>query len=144
VQRRRRKRRNRGGPAMASRRCCWRLLTREHLGRWSAFRLLLLCVFSSTLFSFVSIFFCVSSSPWFCLLLLLSSSISNGGGCCWWRCWWWRSCRGSEVVATSVAVFLLFHSVAAGEEDGERLMVALLEVHYKISQFYRRTYSVDV
>jgi hypothetical protein len=32
------------------------------------------------------------------------------------------------VVATSAAVFLLFHIVAAREEDGERLMVALLEV----------------
>jgi hypothetical protein len=32
------------------------------------------------------------------------------------------------VVPTSAAVFLLLHSVAAGEEDGYRLTVALLAV----------------
>jgi len=81
--------------------CCWRLLTGERLGRWSAF-LLLLCVF---LFCSVLLCFCFfsgSSSPRFCLLLLLSSSISNGG-CCRWR-----SDGGSSLRwrAVSAAVFL--------------------------------------
>ena len=56
VQRGRRRKRKRGGPAVASRLCCWRLLTGERLGRWSAFLLLLCVFFSSALFSSVSVF----------------------------------------------------------------------------------------
>jgi hypothetical protein len=50
------------------RRCCWRLLTGEWLGRWPAFLLLLLCVF-----------FLLLCSP----LFLFSSSVSHGAvaGC---------------------------------------------------------------
>jgi len=70
VQRRRRRRkrkRKRGGPAVASRLCCWRLLTGEQLGRWLAF-LLLLCVFF-----FCSVLLC------FCFFSV-SSSVSHGAG----------------------------------------------------------------
>ena len=53
------------------------------------------------------------------------------------------------VVATSAAVFLLFHIVAAREEDGERLMVALLEVasqwsrHSAIMVWLKLTQKLD-
>jgi len=56
------------------RRCCWWLLTGEWLGLWSAFLLLLLCVFfSPALFSSVSVFF-------FCFSRCCCR-VCCGGGC---------------------------------------------------------------
>jgi hypothetical protein len=91
------------------------------------------------MFSSISVFFCVFSSPRFCLLLLLSSSICNGGCCCWQSDdgAQWRSDDDSFLRwrVMSATVFPVYAEVPAsssslvlqqGEEDGERLMVALL------------------
>jgi hypothetical protein len=51
---------------VASRWCCWRLLTGEQLGQWSTF-LFLLCFFSSALFSYISVF---------SMFLILPTSVS--------------------------------------------------------------------
>jgi len=60
--------------------CCWRLLNREWLGRWSAL-LLLLCIFSSTLFflSFFILFLLPLSGR--SSISVVATVVAHGAGC---------------------------------------------------------------
>jgi len=65
---------------VASRRCCWQLLIGERLRRWLAF-LLLLCVFSSSLFLFFSVFLLLVASISclsFLLVFLIVAAVVGG------------------------------------------------------------------